>query len=240
MPRDTPPPVPRRPYRGRQNQFDNHEGPRQPHALPAKPQAPAQTTYSAAPQVRDLRKEATAKFMPSVVASKMRQIRTGVNTSGEDGRLLEPEEVAALEAAGYAKQKQSKVDVSSSTPRAGSNITGIEDEEARFARELAELEQQGEQEEDPVTAQRHQLRDASRLDVQQVVDAAEEEAEYRMMADEQGVGYAEDDDAEKELQGVEKEDGLASALGASTEITQKEGRPRPRLVEIEDVDDDEW
>ncbi|KAL7272342.1 hypothetical protein RUND412_004851 [Rhizina undulata] len=46
-------------------------GPRQPHALPPKPVvAPVQTTYEAAPIVRDLRKEAAA-FVPAVVKRKL-------------------------------------------------------------------------------------------------------------------------------------------------------------------------
>jgi hypothetical protein len=81
MPRDTPPPIPAQP--------------RKAHALPVKPvpTAPVQTVYSSAPQLRDLKKEAT-RFMPSAVAAAK------ARTKGQ-GRLLEPEEADRLEKAGY-------------------------------------------------------------------------------------------------------------------------------------------
>lgn len=76
MPRDTPPPIPRRPNRNQKQEQ-------------AKPKAPVQhqTTYSAAPQLRDLRKEATDKFMPASVKARQRDKPT----------MLEPEEADALE-----------------------------------------------------------------------------------------------------------------------------------------------
>ncbi|KAF2712705.1 hypothetical protein K504DRAFT_464768 [Pleomassaria siparia CBS 279.74] len=82
MPRDTPPPLPRRPHRF-------------PHAEDAPPPEPkkAVLVYEAAPQVRDLRKEAV-KFMPASVAQKMKLAK------GE-GRMLEPEEFDKLEREGY-------------------------------------------------------------------------------------------------------------------------------------------
>jgi hypothetical protein len=88
MPRDTPPPIPRR--QGRQS-----------HAEDA-PDAPepkkAQIVYEAAPQVRDFLKEAT-KFMPTAVANKMKLAK------GE-GRLLEPEEFDKLQGEGYMEKKK--------------------------------------------------------------------------------------------------------------------------------------
>lgn len=81
MPRDTPPPIPRRPGRHSHTEDASSE--------PKKPTI----VYEAAPQVRDLRKEAT-KFMPTAVAQKMRLAK------GE-GRLLEPEEFDQLEKQGY-------------------------------------------------------------------------------------------------------------------------------------------
>lgn len=81
MPRDTPPPLPRRPHR-------------QSHAeeTPSEPKKPT-LVYEAAPQVRDLRKEAV-KFMPASVAQKMKLAK------GE-GRLLEPDEFDKLQKEGY-------------------------------------------------------------------------------------------------------------------------------------------
>ena len=89
MPRDTPPPFPRQPRPERQR-----------HDLPPKPAAaPAQTTYSSAPQIRDLKKEAL-RFMPSAVTQNRQRVR------GTGGRLLEPEEADRLEKSGYvAAQK---------------------------------------------------------------------------------------------------------------------------------------
>ncbi|KAF2794095.1 hypothetical protein K505DRAFT_242919 [Melanomma pulvis-pyrius CBS 109.77] len=81
MPRDTPPPLPRRPHR-------------QSHAeeTPPEPKKPI-LVYEAAPQVRDLRKEAVT-FMPTSVAQKMKLAK------GE-GRLLEPDEFDKLQKEGY-------------------------------------------------------------------------------------------------------------------------------------------
>jgi hypothetical protein len=79
-----------------------------PHALPAKPGAAAaaaatqrmpvheqKTVYAAAPQLRDLQKEAVKRFVPAAVASKLAAVR------GEGGRLVEPEEADRLEKEGY-------------------------------------------------------------------------------------------------------------------------------------------
>jgi hypothetical protein len=81
MPRDTPPPLPRRSNRHTQTE--------EPKIEPKK----ATLVYEAAPQVRDLRKEAV-KFMPASVAQKMKLAK------GE-GRLLEPEEFDKLKDEGY-------------------------------------------------------------------------------------------------------------------------------------------
>ena len=81
MPRDTPPPLPRRPHRSSQME----EG-------PSEPKKPT-LVYEAAPQIRDLRKEAV-KFTPAAVAQKIKLAK------GE-GRILEPEEFDKLEREGY-------------------------------------------------------------------------------------------------------------------------------------------
>ncbi|CAK1354935.1 unnamed protein product [Cercospora beticola] len=99
MPRDTPPPIPRQPFKDPQLGPD---GQRVPHALPSKPAvsppAAPQLVYSSAPQLRDLKKEAT-KFVPAAVRQKQKQAKG-------QGRLLEPEEIDELERAGYyAAQK---------------------------------------------------------------------------------------------------------------------------------------
>ncbi|KAI4745002.1 hypothetical protein E4T50_04633 [Aureobasidium sp. EXF-12298] len=82
MPRDTPPPIPRR---------------NQPHQLPNKPTAapvPAQTTYSSAPVLRNLTEE-SKRFVPAAVAQNI------ARQKGQNGRLLEPEEADKLEKSGY-------------------------------------------------------------------------------------------------------------------------------------------
>jgi hypothetical protein len=91
MPRDTPPPIPQRYLL--QNQQGEASG------APAEPKKPT-IVYEAAPQVRDLRKEAT-KFMPASVAQKIKLAK------GE-GRLLEPEEFDKLEKEGYMKEGKKK------------------------------------------------------------------------------------------------------------------------------------
>jgi hypothetical protein len=88
MPRDTPPPIPRR--HGRHGPADE---------TPAEPKK-ATIVYEAAPQVRDLRKEAT-KFMPAAVAQKMKLAK------GE-GRLLEPEEYDKLKEEGYMDKQEAQ------------------------------------------------------------------------------------------------------------------------------------
>jgi len=100
MPRDTPPPIPRQPREQFYDPQIGSDGQRAPHALPAKPvpAVRAQTTYSAAPQLRDLQKEAT-RFMPAAVAAHKTRIKG-------QGRLLEPEEAEKLEKAGYFAAKK--------------------------------------------------------------------------------------------------------------------------------------
>jgi len=129
MPRDTPPPIPGQP--------------RKAHALPAKPvpAAPAQTVYSSAPQLRDLKKEAT-RFMPSAVAAQKARIK------GE-GRLLEPEEADRLEKSGYmaaqkaaeAGEKEERFDQLAQEAKAPVQNQDIdmEEEARRFEMEMAEL-----------------------------------------------------------------------------------------------------
>ena len=120
MPRDTPPPIPRqrRPFvartgggggnanmeplgAGREHLQDRpSEAPDL--SLPPKPEAVVQKVYESAPQVRDLRKEATQRFMPTVVKRKIDAIKG-------KGRLLEEEEMESLEKEGYAGATDSAV-----------------------------------------------------------------------------------------------------------------------------------
>ncbi|KAM0698395.1 hypothetical protein Q7P36_001862 [Cladosporium allicinum] len=129
MPRDTPPPIPGQP--------------RKAHALPTKPvpAAPAQTVYSSAPQLRDLKKEAT-RFMPAAVAAQKARVKG-------QGRLLEPEEADRLEKAGYlaaqkaaeAGEKEERFNQLAQEAKAPLQNQDIdmEEEARRFEMEMAEL-----------------------------------------------------------------------------------------------------
>ena len=174
MPRDTPPPIPAPQYRHGQSfsrasfqpSRDKNNANNTPmgtardlgtrtsemvHAPPQKPQV-AQTTYSSAPQVRDLRKEATARFVPAAVVQRWKQKK------GEGGRLLEPEEADRLESNGYVdgivagaagKDTTAKATTEQDTGNRQaerldfglSNVRrNLEEEEAAFQRELRETE----------------------------------------------------------------------------------------------------
>ena len=166
MPRDTPPPIPRqRPRSSVGGQGSNANmvplGDGRGHlqdqqsavpdlSLPPKPVATVQKVYESAPQVRDLRKEATQKFMPTVVKRK-------IDASKGRGRLLEEDEVEKLEQEGYGSAK-GKVETvgaggvmvdaapavderSPGSPGAGyleeEQARILKEEEERFAREMA-------------------------------------------------------------------------------------------------------
>lgn len=114
MPRDTPPPIPRQNRRPQSDQARSG-----PHPLPSRPTplVEARTVYEAKPEIRDLRQEATNKFIPAAVRMKQQSIRG-------QGKLLEPEEMDRLEKAGY---------------NAGPAQTGeqsLEEEEERFNKEV--------------------------------------------------------------------------------------------------------
>ena len=110
MPKDTPPPIPRnRPGPSRPNRGGGGNANTEPlgrerlqdrtmHtpdlSLPSKPVVAVQKVYESAPQVRDLRKEATQKFVPSIVKRK-------IDASKGKGKLLEEEELEKLEKEGY-------------------------------------------------------------------------------------------------------------------------------------------
>ncbi|KAI9708563.1 MAG: hypothetical protein M1828_002700 [Chrysothrix sp. TS-e1954] len=112
MPRDTPPPIPPKPRREYTHFNESSHQPRVrpsdeplppinrdgPHPLPAKPTIaaspaqPAKAVYESAPVIRDLRKEATAAFMPAAVLKRRQE------QEKEKQRLKEPEELDAEEA----------------------------------------------------------------------------------------------------------------------------------------------
>ncbi|KAH9845780.1 protein saf1-like [Teratosphaeria destructans] len=139
MPRDTPPPFPRQPREVFTDPQVGPDGKRMPHALPSKPAPAAQITYSSAPQIRDLKKEAV-KFMPAVVSQQRNRVRG-------QGRLLEPEELDKLEQSGYAAaakaaeeaDKEAKHEQILHAGRAQQESVDLEDELRRFESEIAEI-----------------------------------------------------------------------------------------------------
>ncbi|KAF2810051.1 uncharacterized protein BDZ99DRAFT_498263 [Mytilinidion resinicola] len=169
MPRDTPPPLPRRHVsRPDNNANDTPLGdPRLPHVLPPKPVA--KIVYESAPQLRDLRKEATSKFVPTAVQSKLKLAKGGVQ-----GRLLEPEELEKLEKEGYAAAgKAAEAGAQEAEHRLANRAVGKADMdldaiEAEFERELRDIEM-----EDARTVDR---------DAEGAAEAAVQEAEHLMIA----------------------------------------------------------
>lgn len=169
-PRDTPPPIPRQrvdraprhstdanaePLGAQRRLQDRDGGEREEQALPgtttlaAKP-AP-KTTYEGKAVVRDLRKEATARFIPAAVKRKIDA------TKGVGGRLLEEDEVERLEKEGYgaggktgANATGSRRMVVDAAPHVessgkvdtdrGEEARRLEEEEERFKQEMAMVE----------------------------------------------------------------------------------------------------
>lgn len=164
-PRDTPPPIPRqrrddRPRHstnanneplGAERRLPNREGAEAEvpdTRLPAKP-AP-KTTYESKPVVRDLRKEATARFVPNAVKRKIDA------TKGVGAKLLEEEEVERLEKEGYGAGGGARGLVVDAAPEVGSEgledereIRRLEEEEERFRREMETVEADGEEADGP-------------------------------------------------------------------------------------------
>ncbi|KAF7676005.1 hypothetical protein GT037_005510 [Alternaria burnsii] len=154
MPRDTPPPIPKRFLQPEQDDASAATA-----AAAPEPKKPT-IVYEAAPQVRDLRKEAT-KFMPASVAQKMKLAK------GE-GRLLEPEEFDKLRDEGYMNEKKKEEDNKSTA-------AGKEQAEKRTAAQSADEEE--------LDAFLKGVQNASVKDAaEQVAEAAVQEAEYEMIA----------------------------------------------------------
>lgn len=158
MPRDTPPPIPRRqiqhrtganaePRRGGDERTSRDEGTsREPEPaldIPTRPPPPqAKAVYEAAPVVRNLRKEAVDKFVPAAVRMKQAAVKG-------QGSLVEPEEMDKLEEAGYVTNKPSQPqpatgDGSQTTAKPSSSMPAgtpnLDEEEERFNRELKSVQ----------------------------------------------------------------------------------------------------
>ena len=199
MPKDTPPPGPRQDRRRQSRPKNPNETPlgepRVPHALPPKPTA--QTVYEAAPIVRDLRKEATSRFVPTAVQSKLRLVK-----GQTQGRLLEPEELERLEKEGYKDAKEAaeavaqEAEYSMMTGQADGVEVDLDAEEERFEEELRKMEMEEMQEGD--------------IDAEEAAEAAVQEAEFNMIAAEVKGQItdpkSQEDKAETELGKVEIEE----------------------------------
>ena len=162
MPRDTPPPIPfqSRPHKnngnanlqplgvrrgsGERSGASEYELSTQPDTKPI-----VKTVYESEPVVRDLRKEAVSRFVPTAVAQKLA-------ASKGQGRLLEEDEVERLEEEGYgtrltkAAEAQRSVLVVHATPAVEAVATGerLEEEEERFQRELRSVQLEEVEDED--------------------------------------------------------------------------------------------
>lgn len=122
MPKDTPPPIPR----SSQPRRNRHEGERQPHSLPQRPDvAEVKTVYESAPVIRDLRQEAVSKFIPAVVQRQKEAIKG-------QGKLVEPEEMDRLEKAGYVGQ--------TAVNQPTDEEARLAEEEERFNRDLRSVQ----------------------------------------------------------------------------------------------------
>lgn len=109
MPRDKSPPIPREYWQRKRERREKEAANHPDKGLPPKPVVESKAVYEAAPEIRDLRKEAVSRFVPATVRQKQQNI-TG------PGRLLEPEEMDKLEKAGYLPPAQ--VNDNSSTKQA--------------------------------------------------------------------------------------------------------------------------
>jgi len=155
------PPIPRR--KPKHPNGDERKGP---HPLPPKPVIPSKDVYEAKPVLRDLHKEAARKFVPAVVAANLRKAK------GEAG-LLEPEELEALEKAGYRTAKKATEDdgvektISKDDPSAE-----LDEEMRRFEEEIG------------ITQDTETLREEVIEDAHHVTVEAENEAVHSLMANE--------------------------------------------------------
>lgn len=159
-PKDTPPPIPRQ-RRERPNHSTNANSeplgadrrlPERPDATEQRekqkpdtafpPKPTVKTTYESAPQVRDLKKEATARFLPSAVRRKIDA------SKGKGGTLLEEEEVERLEREGYGGGRDGGagggkgilIDAAPVVGEGDEQSRRLREEEERFAREMEMVE----------------------------------------------------------------------------------------------------
>jgi len=204
MPKDTEnmPPIPRRrnphnanetPLGGGRTGFDQTPD----LSLPSKPVVkPSPIVLESAPVIRDLRKEAVSRFVPSSVAQNIKRLK------GEGDRLLEPEEADRLEQSGYkaaeraAEEAVKEAQYNTMAGSEGRKGVDLDEEAARLEQELQDVEMQGSS----------HARQAGFRDAEEAANEAAKEAEYNMMIEELEGTEDTEQRAERQLRRVEIEE----------------------------------
>jgi hypothetical protein len=177
MPRDTPPPIPRKPQPRRASGAEN---PTDPNAAPPEAKKPV-LVLEAEPVHRDFMKEAT-RFVPRVVQMKKK-------LAAAEGVLPDPEELDKLEKAGYLKAKSEE---RGEDKKGGSNGADVNDPELEEAeKELLKEIGIGGGTGDPA---------------EEAVEAATREAQHRMMEKEAEGEVMDAKGVERQLRHVEIEE----------------------------------
>ena len=170
--------------------------------LPEKPAQPvvARTTYSGSAQLRDIQQDAVNAFLPQHRKPAVPASETTMST--EDKAQAEADGLTAAKKAADAAEKEAEFNIMAGEAAAGGPSADLDEELMRIEQELIQVEN----EDDDVPA------DGSVADLaNKVVNAAIEEAEFTMMADEAKSGPAktkqeEEKRAEGALRGVYVED----------------------------------
>ncbi|KAL9089201.1 MAG: hypothetical protein Q9159_002672 [Coniocarpon cinnabarinum] len=242
MPEDTAPPFPPRAYqrkvrkglmtideafaeRNRQEQ-ERREAEREREKRAA---VPARRTYESAPQMRDLTAEASKKFVPAAVAARQRQGRMDKEAREGRGRLLEPEELEAMERKDRGENGED---------RGGGGVM-----EGKDRREFGEDRGGGgamEEEERNLLEELEGERKHVDKDVEAVAEEMEKVAEHEMMAN-NARGDAEVESALRHVEMEEVEDEEAGGQpSAAPEIQPMPAAAMAAAAASKDDEDDFW
>jgi hypothetical protein len=166
-------------------------------SLPNKPVVkPSPVVLESAPVIRDLRKEAVSRFIPSSVAQNIKRLK------GEGDRLLEPEEADRLEQSGYkdaaraAEEAVKEAQFNTMSGSQGRMNLDLDEEAARLETELHDVGMQGS----------HQIKHAGLRDAEGAANEAAKEAEYNMMIEELEGTKDTEQRAKRQLRRVEIEE----------------------------------
>jgi len=196
MPKDIEnmPPLPRRsnprnanetPLGGRRPGFEGRTGDTDSKpdlSLPSKPAPfvqPSPVVLESAPVMRDLRKEAISRFVPSSVAQNIKRLK------GEGG-LLEPEEADRLEKLGYKDASRAASEAVKEAQYNAMAVEAIDGEAKNFEEEAARLERELEEvvKGDDLEPRSDGIARAAYQDASNAAEEAIKEAEYNMMIEE--------------------------------------------------------